>query len=177
SPLRGDEDLALALGAHHGRRHLHVRLLHGLLGSEAEIDLLRQRNGKWIAPDRSPVLAALRLEGRERGLVAAGRGTGEGGRAQRSLAGARLVEAALAGEAPGAVDEHPDADSLALGVAQVVDLPVLRDDVLAPKRDRARVRVRGAGAQRRVHRCLGQRLHVSTLTVATLAPARWWRNW
>src|SRR3989442_1535845 len=42
-PLRGDEHLALALGAHHGERDLHVLLLHALLGPQAEIDFLRER--------------------------------------------------------------------------------------------------------------------------------------
>ena len=79
SPLRRDEHLALALGAHHGQRHLHVRLLHALFGPQAEIDLLRKRDGKGIALDRGPVLAGLGLEWCERGLVVPGSSAGECG--------------------------------------------------------------------------------------------------
>ena len=64
----------------------------------------------------------------------AGRGAGELGGAQGGVAGAGLVEPAVAGEPPGAVDEDADADACALGVAEVVDLAVLRDHVLAAKR-------------------------------------------
>ena len=110
--------------------------------------------------------------------MTARRRLGERGGPQCGFACTGFVEPALAGEAPGAVDEDADADALALGVAQVVDLEVLRDHVLAPEPDRARVGIGGSGPQRCIDRCLGQRLHLSTLTLATLAvAARWWRNW
>ena len=134
----------LALGANHGERHLHVRVLHALLRAEAEVDLLRERNRERIALHRSSVLAALRVDGSEGSdvRVTARRGLCERARPEGCVARPGLVEPAFAGEAPGAVDEDADADSLALGVAQVVDLAVLRDDVLAPQRDRTSVRIR-----------------------------------
>ena len=85
----------------------------------------------------------------------------------RSLGARRRVRpprrAALAGESPGAVDEDADADAFALGVAQVVDLAVLRDDVLAPQRYRTGVRIGRTGSCRRVDRRVGQRLHARSL--------------
>ena len=127
---------------------------------------------EWVALHRSPVAPALGLERRERGLVLAGRGARELDRPQRGVACRGLVEAALAREAPGSVDEDPDADAFALRVAQVVDLAVLRDRVLAPERDRACVGVGGSRSYCCIDCCLGQRLHRRTLTLATLAVAR-----
>ena len=173
----GDEELVLALGANHRQGHLHLGQAHALLGAQAEVDLLRERHVEGVALERRPVVAALRVDRRERGLVPAGRRLRERRRPQRRFSCGRLVQPAFAGESPRAVDEDADADALALGVAQVVDLEVLRDDVLAPKSDRARVGIRGPGPQCCIDRCLGQRLHAVSLTVATLAVARWWRNW
>ena len=110
--------------------------------------------------------------------MAARRGAGELDGSQRGVAGGGLVEPSFAGEAPGAVDEDPDADAFALAVAQVVDLAVLGDHELAPERDRARVGVGGSSPQRRINRCLGQRLHSEYPNPGyTGRRARWWRNW
>ena len=174
-PLGGDEHLVLALGAHHRDGDLDVGVLHALFRAQAEIDLVRERDRERIALERRSILARLRVDRRERGPVPAGRGAREGGCPERGVAGRRVVQPPDPGEPPGAVDEHPDADALALGVAQIVDLAVLRDHGLAPERDRARVRVGRPCAQCRIHRCLGQRLHRPTLPMARPGLARWWR--
>ena len=139
--------------------HLDLRLPHALLGAQAEIDLLRERDVERVALHRSSVVAALPVQRSERRLVAARRGAGERDGSQRGVAGGGLVEPPFAGEAPGAVDEDADADALALAVAEVVDLAVLRDHELPPERHRARVGVGGPSPERRINRCLGQRLH------------------
>ena len=166
----GDEHLVLALGADHRQGHLDLRQAHALLGAQAEVDLLRQRHVEGIALERGSIVAAHGVERDERGLVTARSGARERGGSQRCVPGGLLVEPAHAGESPGAVHENADADALALGVAQVVDLEVLRDHVLAPEPDRARVGIGGAGPQCCIDRCLGQRLHGATLTLANWPP-------
>ena len=162
----------LALRANHRQGHLDLRQLHALFGAQAEVDLLRERHVERVALERGSVLAADRVERGERGLVTPRSRARKGRRPQRRLPGTCLVEPAFAGESPRAVDEDADADALALGVAQVVDLAVLRDHVLAPKPNGARVRVGGPGPQCCVHRCLGQRLHVASLNARLHWPAR-----
>ena len=83
----------------------------------------------------------------------AGRGGEGAARSAASLAPSG-VEAAVAGEAPGAADEHPHADSLALGVASVSTRPSSSDRLAAPHDapcSASGPRPRGA-ARRRLHR-------------------------
>ncbi len=73
-----DEDFLLPLGANARRGHLHVLLLEAALGAEAELDLVGERDGEGVALDRGAELPLGRLSRRERTLVAARRGLGEG---------------------------------------------------------------------------------------------------
>ena len=149
--------------------HLDLRQAHALLGAQAEVDLLRQRHVERVALERGSIVAGRGVERDERGLVTARSGARERGGSQRGVAGGRLVEPAHAGEPPGAVDENADADALALGVAQVVDLEVLRDHVLAPEPDRARVGVGGAAPNAASTAASASAFTARTLTLATLA--------
>jgi hypothetical protein len=149
----------LALGSDHRDRDPDVVVPHALFGPQAEVDLLGERDRERVALERGAVGAGVRLDGSEVRLVPAGRRAGELGGAQGGVASRGLVEPARARESPGAVDEHPDADAVALGVAQVVDVPVLRDHVLAAQRDGPCVRVRRTGAKCRIDRRFGQLLH------------------
>ena len=58
-----------------------------------------------------------------------------------------LVEPPVAGEAPGAADEHAHADPLGLVVVEPLDAAVPRSDHLRAAHDDARIRVRGPGAE------------------------------
>src|SRR5207245_9077458 len=84
-------------------------------------------------------------------------------RANCRVAGAGFVEATVAGKAPRAVDEHPDADALALDVADGLDAPVLRGDRLGAPEDAASIRVRSACAQCCVYGCSAQVAHALTV--------------
>ncbi len=159
--LGGDEDLVLALGADHRDRHLHVVVPHAVLGPQAEVDLLGQRDGEGVALERRAVLAGVSLDGREVRLVPAGRCAGELDGSKRCVSSTGLVEPSGSCESPGAVHEHADTDARALGVAQVVDLAVLRDHVLAPHRHGPSVRVGRPSPQCRVDRRFGERSHAS----------------
>src|SRR5206468_1755787 len=152
----------------HRRRHLHIRLPHPLLGAETQVNLLGEGDRERIAVDRSPVLTTFRIDRRERDLVTPRNDPNEPDRPQHRVARYSLVEPTLAGESPRAVDEHPNADALALRVGKIVDLAVLRDDELAAKGDRPSIYVGRARPQCRVNRCLGERLHAPRLTLATL---------
>ena len=145
----------LAQRAHRGLRDLHVLVPHRPLGAQAELDLLVERHVDGVALGRSPVLAVLGRRGGELDLAPAGAARArarEGDRALVRRRGAFLRETAVAGEAPGAVDEDADADALGLAVGDRLDLAVLRRDVLRPARDGARVRVAGPAGRRRVDR-------------------------
>ena len=88
-----------------------------------------------------------RLEGRQRAAVAARGGLRKGGRLASGRLGALLVEPPVAGEPPGASDEHAHADPLGLLVVQPLDPAVPRSDHLRAAHDDARIRVRGPGAE------------------------------
>ena len=92
----------------------------------------------------------MRLERREGAPAAAAGRLGEGTGAERGLTGAVRGEPAVAGEAPGAVDEYPDADPLALDVADRFDATVLGGDRLRAAKHAARICVRGTGGDRSV---------------------------
>ena len=148
-PVRGREHLPLGQRADVGGRHLDVGVLERVLGGEAEADLLLERDIDRVAVARGSVGTLGRLDGSELARVIARRGACEGRRPPRGAAGARSVEVAIAGEAPGPVDEHPHADPLALGVVDVIDRAVPGRDELSAPDDRARVGVRGARSERR----------------------------
>ena len=75
------------------------------------------------------------------------------------VAGALLREAWVAGEAPGAVDEHAGADPLGLGVRDGIDLAVLRRHQLRAALDDARVGVACPGRDGGVDRVSSEVLH------------------
>src|SRR5262249_11687674 len=88
--------------------------------------------------------ADARLQRCERPRAPAGRtreGTGPPCRVRCALPG----EAPVPGEAPGAVDKDAHADSLALDVADSLDVAVLRRHRLRAPEDSAGVRIRRAG--------------------------------
>src|SRR5438132_2699456 len=94
----------------------------------------------------------MRLDGCERPATAAAGGFRESARSKRRLAGTLRGQAAVTGEAPGAVDEHTDADALAFRVRELLDAPVLGRHELASPNDGARVGVFGTRSDRRIHR-------------------------
>ena len=97
--------------------------------------------------------------GRELAAVAARRGLREGGRLASGRLGALLVEPPVAGEPPGAADEHAHADPLGLLVVEPLDAAVPRSDHLRAAHDDARIRVRGPGAECGGHGVLAKLPH------------------
>src|SRR5438132_12257482 len=113
----------------------------------------------------------MRLDGCERPATAAAGGFREGARPQRRLAGALRGQAAVAGEAPGAVDEHADTDAFALRVRELLDATVLRRHELAAPHDRACVGVLGTRPESHIDRSCAQVAH-SFRTLVTTGAAR-----
>src|SRR5205809_723754 len=81
-------------GADHRDGDLDVRLSHALLGAQAEVDLVGQRDGEGILLERRAVFAGVRLDGRKTRLVVSGYRTGELGGPERRVAGGLVVEPA-----------------------------------------------------------------------------------
>src|SRR5436305_2041716 len=75
------------------------------------------------------------------------------------LTHAGFVETPVAGEAPSAVDEHADADPLALDVVDPVDATVPGRDGLRTPHDRARVSVGRTCRERRSDGFFAERSH------------------
>ena len=155
----GHEQLLLPLRPQERRAHLHVLVLYRALGPQAVLDLVGERDLERVLVDRSPVLALGRLERSERALVAARRGFRESGRTFRGGAGALGAQVVVAGEPPGAADEHAHADPLGLGVIEAVDALVPRGHVLLPAHDRARVCIGRTGGESRGHRLVAELPH------------------
>ena len=118
-----------------------------LLGAQAEVDLVGDRDRERVALDLGAELAARRLERGELPAVPARGGLGERDRLAGRGLRAALVEPPVAGEAPGAADQHAHADALGLLVVEPLDAAVPRSDHLGAAHDDARVRVRGPGAE------------------------------
>jgi hypothetical protein len=70
---------------------------HAVLGPQAKVDLLGQRDGEGVALERRAVLAGVSLDGREVRLVPAGRCAGELDGSKRRVSGTGLVEPSDAG--------------------------------------------------------------------------------
>src|SRR6185312_17560664 len=181
----GDEDLVLALGADRGGGDLDVLARERFLCAQAEVDLLGDGNRERVALERRAELATRRLEGRELAAVAARRRLRKGGRLASGRLGALVVESPVAGEPPGAADEHAHADPLGLLVVEPLDAAVPRSDHLGAAHDDARIRVRGPGAECGGHGVLAKVPHCSVLYCGSgpdgrrgyNGRARWWRNW
>src|SRR5262249_44464867 len=90
--LGRDKNLVLGLGADHGDGHLHVLVPHAVLGPEAEVDLLGERDGERVALERRPVLAGVSLDRCEVRLMASGSRARELDGPERRVARALLVE-------------------------------------------------------------------------------------
>src|SRR2546427_79056 len=103
----------------------------------------------WIAPHLDATLG----DGERVDAGAALEGHGALG----GFPGAFFGEAAVAGEAPGPVDEHADPDAFCLAVGDGLDLAVLRRDMLHAPGDPARIRVTSARGERDVD-CLSAQL-------------------
>ena len=143
--LGRDQHLSLELCAHRRFRNLHFRTREVALRLETEVDLLVQRDRERVDLHGRLEAASLGLELGESPFPAAC-GPRERVRPLRSFACALLRQPAVGREPPGAVDEHADADALALDVVHGLDVPVLRRDRLGTAKDAARVGVRSAGA-------------------------------
>ena len=92
-------------------------------------------------------------------MPATSRGARERAGAEGRLTGAFWREPSVAGETPRTVDEHADADALALRIVELLDTPILRRDLLTAPHDGARVGVLGAGTGSRIDRCRTQVAH------------------
>src|SRR5439155_10725399 len=114
------------------------------------VDLVGKRNRERVAFDRSAIRAGVRLLRDERTFVATAGRAREGAGAKRCLAGTVGREPPVAGESPRAGNEHPDSDSLAFRVDEVLDRAVLGGDELRSARDDACVGVISAGAAGRI---------------------------
>ena len=116
--------------------------------------------------------AGARLERRERAAVPRARCSGKGGGAERGVSRALGAQSAVAGEAPGAVDEDADTDPLRLGVGERVDAAVPGADRLRAAHDRPRVGVRRPGPERCIDGCCSCPLTASAYTDARHYVAR-----
>jgi len=135
-------------------------MLHARLRAQAKVHFFRQGNFDGVPLGAGSIFAL--LGGRSHQLHAAppwatGACARERHGALCGLTGAVLGKAAVTREAPGAVDEHSDADAFCLSVGNGLDFPVLRRDVLYAPGDRARIGVTGARAERNVD-CLSAQL-------------------
>ena len=151
-PLRGEQELVLALRTHHRLPDEDVRAGHRFVGFEALRHLLRQRDLERIPFHVCAVRAACRSDGSELARVLPRRGAREGAGSERCVAGAVGGEPPVAGKPPGAVEQHPDADAFALGIGEALDAAALRRDELVPLHHDTRVRVLGPSPGRRIDR-------------------------
>ena len=82
-PFRGEQELVLALRAHHRLADEDVRAGHRFVGFEALRHLLRERNLERVPLDRRAVRSACRSDGSELSRVLPGRGAREGAGSER----------------------------------------------------------------------------------------------
>ena len=75
-----------------------------------------------------------------------------------------LAQTAVAGEAPGAADEHAHTDPLALAVVETLDSLVAGADDLGPAHDHARIGVRRSSPESRGHRLVAELPHAAYLS-------------
>src|SRR5207253_6538582 len=113
--------------------------------------------------------ARSRLDGSRRATVPSRGGLGERAGLGRGCLGSLSAQAAVAGEAPGAVHEGTDSEALALGVVEPVDAPVTCGDGLRPAQHDSRICVRSAGGERRGDSLFAELAHEPRLT----APLQW----
>ena len=130
------------------------------LGAQAELDLVGERDRERVASRPAcgtrPCAASTGASARWCPPGAAfANAVACAAAASRALG----VEPPVAGEAPGAVDEHAHADALALGVVEPLDAPVAGSDHLRAPDDHPRVRVGRPGAESRGHRLLAKLSH------------------
>ena len=137
--VRGDSTCARGCARTNADVTFTSGLRERLLRAQAELDLVRERRrrtGRARPASRTCRCAARPARG-ARPLPAGGRAR-TSQRAARRVPGAVRVEPPVAREAPGAVDEHADADALALAVAERLDAAVLRRHrLVAPTTARA----------------------------------------
>ena len=183
--IGGDEQLLLLLGADRRSRHLHVLVPERGLRPQAVLDLVGERDLERVLLVRGAVLAACRLERRQLPPVAARCGLGERAGPSGSRARGLDTQLVVAGKAPRAADEHAYPQPLGLDVVEPVDPAVAGRDRLRAPDDDSRVRVRRPCGESRGHRLFAQLPHIRECIgaglrmegVATMARARWWRNW
>src|SRR2546430_15723359 len=89
----------------------------------------------------------------------AGRRARERAGAERGITRALRTQPPVAGEPPGAGDEHTDADPFALGVPQPLDPSVLRCHELVALDDDPRVRILRSRPDRRIDRGCTESTH------------------
>ena len=173
--VAGGERLPLALGrvqALGERDALH--LVHRPVGGQQVGDLAIERDLERVLLDRRLEPAVGRRAPVEDHGVAQGRRAGlrdpHGlGRDAVRLAGGQVV---AGGEAPGAVDEHPDAEALGLARLHALDAGRLDVDRFLDPPDHAHVRVRRAQGGGRVEGTVGQIAHWRRVATS----ARWRRR-
>jgi hypothetical protein len=146
----------------------------GLVGGQQVADLGLQRDLEWILRDRRLVAAVRGRPIVERGRVAEGGGAGPGdpdGLAGDpvGLGGGHHVRGR---EPPGAVDEHTDAEPLALPGGNALDPSGLDRDALVPPAHDPDVRIPGAQHRGRVERPIGQLLHARRSLAEGRSPPR-----
>ena len=148
----------------------------------------RERNIEWVTLDRRAVCAACGSYGSELSQVLSWGGAREGAGSEGRVACAVGGKPAVTGEPPGAVEEHPHADALALRIGEAFDASALRRHELVSLHHDACVRVLGSRSSSRIHRRCTEVSHArdSNQAARTIrsahgynAPAfkRWWRNW
>src|SRR5262249_59575233 len=109
-PVGRQQQLVLGARPHHHLADDDVRPLKGGVRTETEVDLVGERDGERILRDLADVTPGTRLDGHQVSRVPACSRAREAGRAAGRIARSLLRQAAVAGEAPGAVDEDANAD-------------------------------------------------------------------
>jgi len=150
-PFRRHEHLPLELSAHGRLRDLDLGTRELVLGREAEVDLLVERDRERVDLGVRFERAGLRLERFEHPLAAAGRARESAGTNSR-VAGGGAAQRAGACESPRAVDENAHADAFGLDVGERFDVAVLRRDGLRAAEHTARIGVRSTCAESCVDR-------------------------
>jgi hypothetical protein len=102
--FRGEQELVLALRAHHRLADEDVRARHRFVGFEALRHLLRERNIEWVTLDRRAVCAACGSYGSELSRVLSWGRAREGAGSEGRVACAVRGKPAVTGEPPGTVE-------------------------------------------------------------------------
>jgi len=150
--FRGEQELVLALRAHHRLADENLRAGHRFVGFEALRHLLRERNIERVTLDRRAVCATCGSYGSESSRMLPWGGAREGAGSEGRVACAVCGKPPVTSEPPGAVEKHSHPDAFAFRIGEAFDASALRRHELVSLHHDPCVRVLGSRSRRRIDR-------------------------